>query len=264
MLRALIVLAILALPARADELTLTQVRLSHGILGPTRVEKRIIPGDSLFVSFTIEGLQLDAAGKVRYSTLLEVIGADGKALVRQEGKPQEVINILGGHQVPAYAQLDIGLSQPPGDYTLKLTVTDKTSGKSQSLSHMGTILPKEFGLVRVTTSADENGAVPSGLLGPGQSMFVHALIVGFGRDAGTKQPKLVMELRVLDEAGKPSIATPFAGTVEKDVAANALSVPLQFHVSLNRPGKFTVELKATDKVSGKTDTRSFPITVHQP
>ena len=54
------------------------------------------------------------------------------------------------------------------------------------------------------------------------------------------------------------------GTVEKDVPASAISVPIQFHVSLNRPGKFTVELKATDKVSGKTDTRSFPITVHQP
>ncbi len=54
------------------------------------------------------------------------------------------------------------------------------------------------------------------------------------------------------------------GTVDKDVMPTAVSVPIQFLISLNRPGKFTVELKATDKVSGKTDTRSFPITVHQP
>jgi hypothetical protein len=52
-----------------------------------------------------------------------------------------------------------------------------------------------------------------------------------------------------------------AGVVDKDVHEMEVSIPLQFRISLNRPGKFTVELKATDRVSGKTDTRSFPITV---
>ncbi len=229
-----------------------------------RTDKRIIPGDNLCICFTVDGLTVDPAGKIRYSTLLEILDSAGKPIFRQPGKPQEVINTLGGTQVPAHAQLDIGLSQPPGDFTLKLTVTDLTSMKSQSLTHKGQILPKSFGLVRVTTAADPAGNIPSGLLGPGQSLFVNALVVGFDRDTGTKQPRLALELRVLDEAGKPTLAAPHTGAVEKDVAGTALSVPIQFLVSLNRPGKFTVELKATDKVSGKTDTRAFPITVHQP
>ena len=264
MRRALLLLAFLAVPARADDLAISRVRLTHGILGPTRTDKKIIPGDSLCIGFTIDGLTADAAGKVRYSTLIEILDAAGKPIFRQSGKAQEVVNTLGGSQVPAHAQLDIGLSQPPGEFTFKLTVTDLTSNKTQSLSHKGEVQPKAFGLVRVTTSADAEGNVPSGLLGPGQSLYVNALVVGFDRDAGTKQPKLALELRVLDEAGKPTLAAPHIGAVEKDVAATALSVPIQFLVSLNRPGKFTVELKATDKVSGKTDTRSFPITVLQP
>ena len=41
----------------------------------------------------------------------------------------------------------------------------------------------------------------------------------------------------------------------------APSVPAQFHVSLNRPGKFTVELEAIDTVAGKHAKLSFPIRV---
>jgi hypothetical protein len=264
MRRSLILLVALAAPARADELAITNVHMTHGILGPTRTDKRVIPGDSVYVSFTIEGLTTAADGKAKYSTALEIVGDDGKVIFKQAGKPQEIVNTLGGNQAPAYAQLDVGLNQAPGEFTMKLIVTDLTTNKSQTLSHKGTIQPKGFGLVRVTTSADPANTVPSGLLGPGQSMFVNALVVGFERDPGTKQPKLALELRVLDESGKPTLPAPLTGMVEKGIAPTELGVPVQFHVSLNRPGKFTVELKATDKVSGKTDTRSFPINVHQP
>jgi hypothetical protein len=264
MRRWLILLAALAAPARADELNISQIRPTLGVLGPARTDKKVTPGDSIFISFLIEGLTTDAAGKARYSTAVEIIGADGKVIYRQPGKEQEVTNALGGNQIPAFAHLDIGLNQPPGDFTFKLVVTDLASKNTKTLEHKGTIQPKGFGLIRLNTSADPGGTVPCGLLGPGQSLFVHAFVIDFERDASTKQPKLALELRVLDEAGKPTLAAPMTGTIEKDVLPTATSVPIQFHVSLNRPGKFTVELKATDKVSGKTDTRSFPITVHQP
>jgi hypothetical protein len=264
MRRSLILLAVLAVPARA-ELKISQPRLTHGVLGPDRTNKEnIIPGDSLDVSFTIEGLTTDAAGKSRYSTEIEIVGADGKVIFRQPGKPQEILHALGGDQAPAFAHLDIGLSQPPGVFTFKLVVTDLANGKSSAVEQKGEIKPKGFGVVRVTTTGDAAATTPSGLLGPGQSLFINAFVVGFERDSGAKQPKLALELRVLDESGKPTLAAPMTGSIEKNVAADALSVPIQFLVSLNRSGKFTVELKATDKVSGKSDTRSFPITVHKP
>src|SRR5579872_6447782 len=114
MRRSLILVALLTLPARADELTLSEVRPTLGILGPTRTDKKVTPGDSLFVSFLISGLTTDQTGKARYSTAIEIVGADGKVIYRQPGKPQEVVNALGGNQVPAFAHLDIGLNQPPG------------------------------------------------------------------------------------------------------------------------------------------------------
>jgi hypothetical protein len=49
--------------------------------------------------------------------------------------------------------------------------------------------------------------------------------------------------------------------VNKDVPDNLPMVPMQFMLSLNRPGKFTVELTATDQVAKKTTKLSFPLTV---
>ena len=37
-------------------------------------------------------------------------------------------------------------------------------------------------------------------------------------------------------------------------------VPRQFPLALNRPGKFTVELQATDRISKKTAKLSLPLT----
>jgi hypothetical protein len=36
---------------------------------------------------------------------------------------------------------------------------------------------------------------------------------------------------------------------------------MQFQLDLNRGGKFTAEIKATDKVTGKTATLSVPLNV---
>ncbi len=55
---------------------------------------------------------------------------------------------------------------------------------------------------------------------------------------------------------------PVVGTVDKDVPAAAASLPLQFPLTLNRAGKFTLQLKLTDKVSDKSVEYSAPVTVH--
>jgi hypothetical protein len=81
---------------------------------------------------------------------------------------------------------------------------------------------------------------------PGDTLFLAFDIEGISADAD----------------GKPTLARPFAGTIDKDVPGGDTALPIQFHVGLNRPGRFTVEVKATDVLAGKTVTQSFPLTVH--
>ena len=70
-------------------------------------------------------------------------------------------------------------------------------------------------------------------------------------------------MRVLDENDKPMRAKPYSVQVNKDVPDDAALVPGQFFLSLNRPGKFTVELTATDKAGGKKAQLTFPLTVQE-
>jgi hypothetical protein len=77
-------------------------------------------------------------------------------------------------------------------------------------------------------------------------------------------PRVKLELQLLDEKKEPTLARPFSGAVKEKVPAKALHLPVQFLLKLNRSGKFTARLKATDVVSGKTAELSFPIVVIKP
>jgi hypothetical protein len=246
-------------PGQADKLALTHARNTYGILGAVRPDNKLLPGDSLVFSYDIEGVKADATGKVLYSVAMEVTDSAGKAIFTQTPKDLEAYLSLGGNSLPAYASARVGMDQPAGKYNVKVTVTDRSTKASQSISAAYEVLEKGFGIVNLKTSADPEGNVAMPFPAEGQSLWINFAAVGFGRDKD--QPNLNVTMRVLDENGKPTLEKPFTGEVNKDVPKNAHAVPMQFMLDLNRAGKFTVELKATDKVSGKTSTVSFPLTV---
>ncbi len=263
MVNSLLLLAALAAPGQANGLTVGDARFTHGVMGPKRDNAKFLPGDAVFLAYTIKGATVGPDGKVQYTITLEVAGPDGKVLFRQPPQDEEVISALGGSTLPGYAQLQVGLNQTPGTYTIKITVTDRATKKSASLEQKTEVLPKAFGVVRLTMTDDPKGQFPSGVLGVGQFVYVNGQIVDFQRGNGG-QPNVGLELRILDESGKPTLAQPMTGRIDKGVPPRDPVLPMQFLVLLSRPGKFTIEIKATDTVANKSATQSFPITVHEP
>jgi hypothetical protein len=262
MVTALALLAALSLPA--DEpggLRLTNVRSTLCVQGPPRASDKVLPGDSYILSFDIEGITIDDAGKARYSVGVEVADADGKVLFKQEPKEQEVQASLGGDRLAAYAQINAGLDTKPSDYNLIVTVTDLASKKTATLKRSAQLLPKDFGMVRVTTSSDPDGRYPISVPGSGDWLFLHFGIVGFTRNGTGQQPDVSVTMSILDEDGKATTAKPVSVQVNKDVPDKAPALPMRLLLSLNRPGKFTVKLTATDNMSNKTATLSFPLVV---
>ena len=247
-------------PAQAGDLTLTHVRSTYGVMGPARAEDKLLPGDTLVVCFDIGGMVADERGKVAYSMGLEVTDAEGKSLFTQDPASLEATASLGGDRIPAFARIDVGLSQGPGEHTLKVTILDRATGRKGTLTRKFTVLPKGFGLVRLALTADAEGNIPAPVFGSGGTAFVQFGAVGFGRDKDSKQPNLRFAVRVLDDQGKP-LTKERTTEVTKDVPANFLAVPMSFPVSLNRPGKFTVELTATDGTSRETAKLTFPLKV---
>ena len=109
----LAVLAALTLAADPPpDLTLSNIRATHGLLGPKRLEKKVQPGDSVFVCFDITGITVGADGKVKYSVATDVTDSKGKSIFKQEPRDLEVPLSLGGNSVPGYSQIDVGLAQP--------------------------------------------------------------------------------------------------------------------------------------------------------
>lgn len=254
-----LVAALSSAPAQSGELTLSNVRNTYGVGGVVRTGAKYLPGDVVTICFDIDGIKADGSGKVVYSIGLDVTDGDGKAHFKQDPRDLEANASLGGNSLPAFARMRIGLDQQPGKYTAKMTVTDRSTKASKSVSGVYEVLPKAFGIVNLTTSFDSEGRISAAGLTTGQSLWINFATVGFERANG--QPNLSYVLRVLDKDGKPTLEKPFTGEVNKDVPDKLLALPMQFLLDLNREGTFTVELKASDKVSGKTASLSLPLSV---
>jgi hypothetical protein len=250
--------------ADAGSLTLSNVRATHGVLGPVRSNDKVLPGDRYVVCFDIDGISIGAGGKVAYSIGTEVRNAAGRLQFQQEPKPVEAPTSLGGSRVPAHARLDVGLDTPPGILTLKVTVTDRTAGTSQSVTREVEVLPRQFGLVRLSVTNDPEGQLPAAVLGVGQAAWLQLGAVGFSPSASGKPPAISFRLRIVDESGAPGQSQPVESPASKDLPAGAALAPVQFFLALNRPGKFTAEITATDEESKKTATLSVPLTVVEP
>jgi hypothetical protein len=248
-------------PAQAGSLNLTNVRNTYGELGAVRTDNRYLPGDMYFVAFDIEGITVAPDGKVAYAMAMEVTDKAGKAILQPKPVERDEFLPLGGNRLPARAFVILDLNQAPGAYTCKVSVTDRATKATKVLERTFEVAPKAFAIVGLFTSGHQDGeppAPPSGVVG--QNLFIHCAVVGFGRNK-MKQPDAFVELRIFDEARKPTLAKPMTAVVPKDLPEAEGLVTARFLVPFNREGAFTAEMKATDSTSGKTSTVSFPIRV---
>lgn len=245
---------------------LTNARATYGYLGPTRPNDNVLPGDVYFVHFDIDGLTTDEVGSGKYNLGLVITDSKGKAVHELGPYEKPFVNSLGGTRTPAYANVIIGTDSPPGDYTLKLTIADPATKKSDVLERKYKVLPKAFGVVNphmMDIRADPR-AQPSGapVRVVGDLIVVNFGVVGFERDKNKmNQPSLALEVTVLDERNRPTLAKPFTDQLGKDVPEQYSVVPMSVPLAMNKPGKYTIRVKATDRITNKSAEVSLPLQV---
>ena len=262
----LIVATLLALaPAQAPagKLEIANVRNTYGVLGPTRANSKLLPGDILFVSYDIDGIAINEEGRVHYSMVMEVVDKNGKPTLKQD--PFEKIELvpLGGNRVAARAFVTLGVDHPAGEFTMKVTVTDKAAKDkpSQTLERKFEVLAPDFGIVAVYGSLDERGQTAAPTTGVvGQAIFINYTAVGFKRDGEKKQPNLRFEMVPLDENNKPLMSKPLFHE-GNDLDEKLPNYTVRFLLPMTRPGKFAIRLSCTDNVTKKTVSVDLPVTV---
>lgn len=274
MLTAIALAAVLGgAPAQPGNLKLANVRLTVGELGPPREGAKLLPGDVLFIAYDIDGLTIDGAGVAKYRMAMEVTDAAGKLIFKQDPRDLQDFVPLRGRQLPARAFITVGLDQPPGNYSCKIAVTDPQTKATGNLEVKFEVLKKDFGIVAVFASYDSPGQISAPMTGQvGQTVFVQFTIASFERDPKTKQPNVEIQFQVYDDKGAPLLVDPAGKAAPRKEIQDDKSIGLvkdtdgafarNFPLFMNRPGKFTVEIKAEDRVSKKSSAYKLPVTVN--
>lgn len=260
---ALACLLIVAQPPAGGKLQIVNPRATFGYLGALRPKgEGGLPGDVFHFRFDIKGMTFDANGRASYSLLVEIADAAGQPLFRLGPTNAVAQNSLGGDTMPCAASLEVPFDTPKGVCSLKVTVEDRVSGRKAVFQAQGKIRPPDFGLVRVGTFADRDAQVPTAPVGViGETLYVNFAAVGFARDKEKKQPDLDITLRVLNEKGQATMPVPLTGRANSGVRETERILPMQFGLTLNRAGRFTVEVVATDRLAKKTARVTFPLRV---
>jgi hypothetical protein len=256
-------------PARSDVLELKNARFTYGPFGQERNDTKVLGGDILYLRFDIEGLKVGDDGRAQYSMGLEVLNQDGKLQYKEDPQDQDGYAALGGDRIPAFTHVLVGTEQPKGEFEVKVTVKDRATEKSASFSLKFEVLPPQFGLVQVGMTyfiPDSDVQIPAPQSGAvGQRLLVNFSLVGFGLDKSRgDQPDVSAVMRVFDEDGNLTLNKPYSGAVKEVDPGYKKGVPLQFILQLNRPGKFTIVLKAIDELAGVSAQRTLHLTVTAP
>jgi len=251
-------------PCQDGKLAITNLRATYGVPGLVRPDNKVFPGDVLFLSFDIKGVNLDADGKATYSLVTEIKNANGETEYKHSSKPVQVASLLGGDRITAFTQVDVGTKQKAGDYTVHITVKEP-NGASASEKATFTLTPPKFALVQIQTAIDAERRSATPVFVVGQTAFVSGAIVGFKRD-DKDNPNIALEVSVVDEDGKMTTkdARKELFDAKQNLPKTATSIPLQIPVVLNRPGKFTLQVKIADTLSNESFELKLPISVSEP
>lgn len=258
-LPVLLLAALAFSPGETGSLRLSNVRATYGVLGPDRPDNKILPGDTLVISYDIEGIQPGADGQAHYRIGMEVADQQRNLHFKQAPKARAVKMTAGSPILQGVATLHVGLDQPPGEYTVKLIVTDDGQHASKEVTKTYEVVSKQFGLVRVGVDGDATTKAVDPSFHTDRPGRINFSAVGFGHGPGG-QPDVRVVMTVQQD-GRPALDQPNVGVLDKGVPDKALMVPMEFQLQLTRSGRYTVELRAEDRVTGQTATATFPITV---
>src|SRR5262245_61360209 len=146
-------------------LEIKNARATYGYLGATRAPGSLHAGETVFFTFDAVNLKLDDNARASYSMTLEVLDSGNNTRFRIGPNNAIAQTFLGGNSLPCSAHIDIPYGTQPGEYTFRVTLTDRNTKKSAVFERKGKIIEPEFTLVNVGTYADREAKVPSSPIG---------------------------------------------------------------------------------------------------
>ena len=236
------------------------VTFTYGHNGVIRTDDRFLAGESIFATVVALRYEVPLNGICNFKLRYSLIGQEGKIvftstsdnlLIELEGKANLAKAII---RCPLKGQIEVG------KYDFVLELQDKMTKAIFRSSQPITILPKdEFALGDFCFCADTKSIVPLGTtFETCQDIFFCWRVYHPKEHDGHWE--LDFDIDILD-ANNKSIALPSETIKNKIPALNVDNFATQIPITIEEPGEYTVVLKMTDVISGKTESRSIPIRV---
>lgn len=248
---ALAAMSVVVPTQAAAKLEISDIRTAFSSLGPLRELPNnpvILPGDHLHYQFDIGGLKPDSDGRIRFATILEIIGQkDGKDVVLFKQNVGEVFQVgILDAKFRHCVNLTTGLEQAPGPYRVVVTIEDLIGKGVGTFERSFTVAPMRFGLVSTQFCYDRLRLAPAPGVGVvGQTLYVHAVAVGLKPD-GNGAAGVTVEMTVTDEKGKQITAKPWTGEF-KNLPGETVAWPFYFELPVQKPGVYQIKIQATDQ-----------------
>jgi hypothetical protein len=248
--------------AKIVELAFDNTRFTYGAFGQSRKVDVFLPGDVVYLSFDVQGLKVNDSGQALYSMGMEVARKGQKQAIQKRAPrdlKEEIKHKKGTLETFVWWPIPRD-GTAPGEYTLKITVTDRQTMQTATLSKKFEVAPISFGIVGVHLTT-EKGKPIAPKVTAGQTVALNYALVGFKLD-NKNNTNVTISIRTLDGEGKPTKFKPFTGEFKVDeVSARGLMRPTPYLLGLNRAGKFKVVLAAKCNVSGKSAKEVLDLTV---
>ncbi|MBX7103930.1 MAG: hypothetical protein K1X57_07605 [Gemmataceae bacterium] len=261
-MKLLPLLAWLACAGPALSLEIRNIQACHGPLGPARTRLEVTPLEEVVYRFVVAGLKPAANGEFQFDIAYSMTDSTGKVVLSDTGR-HSVVAVMSGDATPATAAIQVGPTAPPGDYTLRVTVTDCNGGGDAHFSRRLTCKPGEFRAInpRFFHDAARTTPGPAGGLA-GQSIYLRVLAAGPKWEAGKSSVALRVELTDLE--GNTVSRQPVTTRREITEGGPFRGIGLETLLPLAKPGEYQIKLTVIDELARREDVITLPLTVGSP
>jgi len=249
--------------AADDPVLEARIDFTYGPFGSRRAPE-FLAGEKIVTRVQIAGLSTSRDdNEARFSFQVNVKDEANQVVGRLPTFEFEERFPLGGHTFSLVTILPTPMEPPPGKYSAEIIVTDHLSNQTTQSETPFALIPwNTFGAQLVYLAKDREGKTHIGPVSPlGDTIHLNFILTGM--EARNNKAKLTISLDILDEKQRPIGDVPYKSTNHSPFHSTDSRIGQQFAypVFLNKPGKFTLRLKAKDEHSGKEVTHQLPILV---
>ncbi len=237
------------------------VSFTYGHNGVIRTDDRFLAGEGIFATVAALRYEVPANGICQCTMRYSLIDQDGKVAF-SNADDKVIIELEGGAnlaKVMVQCQLPDLLDAGKFDFVMELR--DKKTKEVFRSSRPITILSKaDFALGDFCFCADSEASIPLGTTFDTCQVLYLCLRV-YHPKAKEDTWQLEIDMDILD-ANNKSISPQKSTPRKRDFPALAKDFfNTNISLAVEEPGAYTLVLKITDVVSGKTETRSIPFRV---